>query len=67
MDFTGRPMPGMLYVGPEEVRDEEALRRWVLAAIAFADGLPPKPAKRRGSSRIVPAAPAATCGYRARG
>jgi len=51
MDFTGRPMPGLLYVSPEGVSDEVALRRWVVAAIAFAEGLPPKAARRTKSGR----------------
>jgi len=42
MDFTGRPMPGMLYVSPDGTRDEQALRRWVLEAVSFTDSLPPK-------------------------
>src|SRR5438132_4669272 len=34
MDFIGRPMPGMLYVNPEGVRDDAALRHWILEAAA---------------------------------
>jgi len=44
MDFTGRPMPGMLYVGPGGTSDEQALRRWVAEATSFADS---QPVKRR--------------------
>ncbi len=29
MDFTGRPMKGMVYVGPEGYGTEEQLRGWV--------------------------------------
>ena len=49
MDFTGRPMKGMVFVGPEGL-DGDALRQWVDAALGFARGLPPKhpgPAARR--------------------
>lgn len=42
MDFTGRPMKGMLYVGPAGIKDDAALADWVEGAAAFAEGLPPK-------------------------
>lgn len=51
MDFTGRPMPEMLYVSAAGVVDDPSLRRWVLAAAAFVDGLPPKPAKATRARR----------------
>jgi TfoX/Sxy family transcriptional regulator of competence genes len=41
MDFTGRPMKGMVFVAPAGLKGA-ALRRWVAKAIAFASGLPPK-------------------------
>lgn len=41
MDFTGRPMTGMVYVAPEGLRGV-ALRRWVERARAFVHTLPPK-------------------------
>ncbi len=44
MDFTGRPMKGMVFVEPGGL-EGAALRRWVEAAAAFTRGLPPKPAK----------------------
>ena len=48
MDFTGRPMNGMVFVDPAGLHGS-ALRQWVDAAAAYARGLPPKPApgKRR--------------------
>lgn len=46
MDFTGRPMTGMVYVEPDGVRGV-ALRNWVGKAVAFAGSLPPKQPKRR--------------------
>lgn len=42
MDFTGRPMPSMLFVGPEGTRSSVQLRRWVDRAREHAEGLPPK-------------------------
>jgi TfoX/Sxy family transcriptional regulator of competence genes len=44
MDFTGRPMTGMVYVEREGLDDAE-LRDWVEQAAAFARGLPPKQSK----------------------
>lgn len=43
MDFTGRPMKGMVFIDPESL-DGDALRQWVDAAAGYARGLPPKPA-----------------------
>jgi TfoX/Sxy family transcriptional regulator of competence genes len=42
MDFSGRPMRGMVYVGPEGCRTDEALKRWVEQGLNFAATLPPK-------------------------
>src|SRR3989304_10001362 len=42
MDFTGRPMRGMVYVTPEGCRTDEALKRWVEQGLNFAETLPPK-------------------------
>jgi len=41
MDFTGRPMTGMVFVGPEGLRGA-ALRPWVGKALGFVETLPPK-------------------------
>jgi TfoX/Sxy family transcriptional regulator of competence genes len=46
MDFTGRPMKGMVYVDPEGLHGD-ALREWVYAAAEYARGLPAKPAGKR--------------------
>ena len=42
MDFTGRPMKGMVYVGPEGLRSDADLNDWVRLAEEFAGSLPPK-------------------------
>jgi TfoX/Sxy family transcriptional regulator of competence genes len=44
MDFTGRPMKGMVFVGPAGLHGP-ALRHWVNAAAEHARSLPPKPAR----------------------
>lgn len=41
MDFTGRPMTGMVFVGPEAL-DDEGLGRWINVAVSFAATLPAK-------------------------
>lgn len=40
LDFTGRPMPGLVMVEPDGVRTEAALRGWVDRGIAFVSTLP---------------------------
>ena len=42
MDFTGRPMRGMVYVTPEGCRTDKALKRWVEQGLNFAATLPAK-------------------------
>ncbi len=41
MDFTGRPMKGMVFVGPGGLRGA-ALSRWVGRAVGFVESLPSK-------------------------
>jgi TfoX/Sxy family transcriptional regulator of competence genes len=41
MDFTGKPMKGMVYVAPGGL-EGAALRRWVKRALEFVGTLPPK-------------------------
>ena len=40
MDFTGRPMKGMVFIDPAGLQGD-ALRQWVDAAAGYARGLPP--------------------------
>ncbi len=42
MDFTGRPMTGMVYVEAEGCRTDQALEAWISRALGFARSLPPK-------------------------
>jgi TfoX/Sxy family transcriptional regulator of competence genes len=42
MDFTGKPMKSMVYVDPSGYTSEEALRKWVGRAVAYASSLPAK-------------------------
>jgi len=42
MDFTGKPMKGMIYVEPEGLNSNEELTFWLDACINFIHSLPPK-------------------------
>jgi len=42
MDFTGRPMKGLLFVEPDGLEADADLERWVKAGVAFATALPKK-------------------------
>jgi TfoX/Sxy family transcriptional regulator of competence genes len=42
MDFTGRPIRGMVYVGPAGYRGDDDLAAWLKRGVAFARSLPPK-------------------------
>jgi TfoX/Sxy family transcriptional regulator of competence genes len=42
MDFTGRPMPGMVFAGPKAVDDDADLARWLERALEFNASLPPR-------------------------
>jgi TfoX/Sxy family transcriptional regulator of competence genes len=42
MDFTGRPLRGLLYVDRDGCRTAAGLRRWVRRSLAFASALPAK-------------------------
>ena len=42
MDFTGRPLRGMVYVGARGYRRATSLEAWVEQGLSFALSLPPK-------------------------
>jgi TfoX/Sxy family transcriptional regulator of competence genes len=45
MDFTGRPMKGMIYVDSAGSKTPKSLKFWLEMAVAFAESLPDKKAK----------------------
>ncbi len=49
MDFTGRPMKGMVYVLPEGTRSKAAVKKWVDKSLAYVQTLP---AKKKTTSRV---------------
>ena len=42
MDFTGRPMRGLVYVDAAGIADEDDLEAWVGRGVDYADTLPRK-------------------------
>ncbi len=42
MDFTGRPMKSMVYVGPGGTKTDASLKAWVKRGLAFNKTLPDK-------------------------
>ena len=42
MDFTGRPMKGMVFVGSAGYEDDDGLRGWVERGVEYALSLPAK-------------------------
>jgi len=42
MDFTGRPLKGLIYVDSEGIAEDEDLKAWVDRCMSFMNSLPPK-------------------------
>ena len=42
MDFTGRPMKGMVYVDEVGISEDDDLADWIRRGLDFATSLPPK-------------------------
>lgn len=42
MDFTGKPMKGMVYVAPDGLAEDADLAQWVQLGLDFVAGLPDK-------------------------
>ena len=50
MDFTGRPMRGMVYVTAPGIRTDAALRKWVDVAVEVAEASPAKAPKSKAKA-----------------
>jgi hypothetical protein len=50
MDFTGRPLRGMVYVGADGIRTAAALKKWIREVVAFAEAPKPTSPRRPGAS-----------------
>jgi TfoX/Sxy family transcriptional regulator of competence genes len=60
MDFTGKPMKGMVYVAAAGLSEDEDLWAWLERGLNFAGSLPPKrkattPTRKRASRRSTSA------------
>ena len=53
MDFTGRPMRGMVYVSQEGCKDSRSLKKWVGRGVRFAGNLPPKEKAKKKRARSL--------------
>lgn len=53
MDFTGKPMKSMVYVGAEGTTSVVGLRRWISTAAGAARELPPKKPSTRKNKRLA--------------
>lgn len=42
MDFTGKPMKGMIYVDAAGIAEEDLLQEWLTWGVRFAESLPAK-------------------------
>lgn len=42
MDFTGRPMKGMIYVLPKGLQEDQNLKMWLESCLSFTSSLTPK-------------------------
>ena len=51
MDFTGRPLKGLVYVAKQGIRSHDNLRRWVDRGLEFVASLPGKQNAPRLKSR----------------
>jgi hypothetical protein len=40
MDFTGRPLPGFVYIAREGYTSEAALQQWIDRSVGFVSSLP---------------------------
>jgi TfoX/Sxy family transcriptional regulator of competence genes len=51
MDFTGRPLKGFIYVGPEGCQTEKELSRWIEHGVEFVSSISQSDGKRSATKR----------------
>src|SRR5258708_18739803 len=53
MDFTGRPLKGMVYVAPAGLRSAAALAKWVSRGVSFVSSSPaPRARSANAETRV---------------
>ena len=55
-DFTGRPMTGWVFVGPEAIANGRSLSGWVARGVDYAQSLPAKSTRKASKPRTRPKA-----------
>jgi len=53
MDFTGKPVKGLIYILPDGFESDSSLAHWVNICIAFVDSLPSKQHKKSYHSKSI--------------
>lgn len=53
MDFTGRPLTGIIYVLPEGIKTRRQLAGWIDQCVSYVETLPPKKKKKSNRRPIV--------------
>lgn len=51
MDFTGRALKGLVYVGKGGIVSDRSLRRWLDRGLEYVLSLPKKPSRPKGKRR----------------
>lgn len=57
MDFTGRPLAGLIYVAPAGFRTAASLAQWLELALGFVATLPAKPPAKAKPRKPTPPGP----------
>ena len=47
MDFTGKPLKGMLYILPEGIKTRASLKKWIDKCLSFVTTLPSKKKEKK--------------------
>ena len=53
MDFTGKPVKGLIYILPDGFESDSGLAHWVNICISFVDSLPPKQPKNSKHNKAL--------------
>ena len=52
MDFTGKPVKGLVYILPDGFESDAELKYWINLCVSFVDSLPPKPPKKSKRKKL---------------
>lgn len=52
MDFTGKPLKGMVYVLPEGTKTKAAIKKWIDLGLKYAGSLPKKTSKPKKKKEV---------------